>query len=97
MNVPLANKLEEKVNQVYQLILEIDANIPQIAPDTHSVIESKGNIVGLLQRVALLKEDIARFRDGKALPNTKKLAEKAFDELSQKIADKKLPPDGFGF
>jgi hypothetical protein len=80
MNLQLADKLLAKTRELEATINEINSEIKDVVPDLHSQIEAQKNLIGMLSGVALLRDDIQRFRDGKGILDPKKLLMNKIEE-----------------
>jgi hypothetical protein len=83
MNIQLAQKLFQKATEAEIALLDIEVEIGKLAPDLYSNIEAKKNILQILRAVATLKDDLIRFREGKAIFNMSKAVIENLDKMNK--------------
>ena len=67
MDIQLADKLAKKLNEVEQLLIEVENEIGDIAPDSKSSLAAKYLLLHILNDILQAKNDIATFRDGESI------------------------------
>ena len=93
MDIIAIDSINAELEIVEAALLKVDALIPKVSPDIKSTMETKKVIFALLNDLAVVRKDIADYREGKAI---KIVTPK---EALQNILDimKKNPPPDFPF
>ena len=85
MNLQIINELASKVNQIEELLLDIDCNLPKVAPDMYSALITKKFVLNLLGSLQTIKEDLVKYKNGESFKDEQKRALKEQEQIQEFI------------
>jgi hypothetical protein len=85
MNLQIINELSVKVNQIEELLLDIDYNLPKVAPDMYSALITKKFILNLLNNLQIIREDLYKYKNGESFKDEQKKILKQQEKLQDFI------------